>query len=387
MTDLTFAIRSHAEALAPRLIAIRRELHQHPELSGEEVWTTARLREWLSEASIPILPLPLKTGLVAEIRGATPGPTVAIRTDIDALPITEATGLEFASTIPGKMHACGHDFHMATILGAALILRQMADRLTGNVRLLFQPAEEVTAGAKELIAAGALEGVSAVFGLHNKPDLAAGHVGIKHGPLMAAADGITIEVEGKGGHAAIPDATIDPVVAGSAIVMALQTTISRVISPLEAAVVSIGSFQAGAAHNVIPASARLIGSVRTFTPAVREKVRQTLTRIVADVAAGYGASATLKWEDGPPAVTNDPAMAEVIRRAAGALSMPVVDAVPLMASEDFAEYQQVVPGCFIWMGTGCPESWHHPKFMVDESVIAPGAALFTQVVFEALKSV
>lgn len=383
---MTTEIITTAQSLSPRLIAIRRELHRHPELSLEEFWTTARLREWLTDAGLTILPLNLETGLVAEVRGAQPGPLIALRSDIDGLPVHEETGLDFASEIPGKMHACGHDFHMSVILGAALVLQGMREQLAGTVRFLFQPAEENTRGARLLIAAGAMDGVQAVFGLHNKPDLPAGHVGIKQGPLMAAADPIAITVSGKGGHAAIPDATIDPVVAGSAIVMALQTAVSRAISPLDSAVVSIASFQAGSADNVIPPEARLLGTVRTFTPELRARMRELLGRIVTDVAAGYGAKATIEWTDGPPAVTNDPAMAELVHRAAKRAGLPVKEALPTMGGEDFAEYQQLVPGCFVWLGTGTAENWHHPKFMVDESVIHRGAALFAQVAVEALES-
>ena len=252
------------------------------------------------------------------------------------------------------------------------------------MRFLFQPAEETTQGAPLLIAAGAMEGVQAVFGLHNKPDVPAGHVGIKHGPLMAAADRITITVQGKGGHAAIPDATVDPVVAGSAIVMALQTAVSRAIPPLDSAVVTVSAFQAGSAHNVIPSEAKLLGTVRTFLPSTRLQMQELLARIARDVAAGYGATATLEWGDGPPAVTNDPAMAELVRRAAERTGLPVVEAVPTMGAEDFAMYQQLVPGCFVWLGTGRPENWHHPRFTVDEDVIHQGAALSAQVALDSL---
>jgi amidohydrolase len=386
MQNVTTHIQRLAAELQPRLADLRRTLHRHPEVANEEVWTTAQLKGWLLEAGIAILDLPLATGLVAEIRGAKPGPIVALRTDIDALPVSEETGLPYASEIPGKMHACGHDFHMATILGAALVLKQLEPELAGTVRLLFQPAEETASGAVALIRAGALEGVSAVFGLHNKPDVPAGHVGIKAGPLMAAVDTISIHVEGKGGHGAIPDQTIDPVVAGSAIVMALQTAVSRNISPLEPAVVSICTFQAGSgAHNVIPPYANLLGTVRTFNPAVRARMPELLQRIATEVAAGYGATATLKVErGGTPAVINDAAMASLMRDAAAALDLPVVEAVPTMGGEDFAEYLGLVPGCFVWMGTGCPESWHHPRFTVDDAVLGRGAALFAAAAVLAL---
>lgn len=379
-------IWSAATAMQARLIEVRQTLHRHPELSLEEHWTTARIREWLSEAGIPLVPLNLPTGVVAEIRGAKPGPTIALRGDIDALPIQEETGLPFASEISGRMHACGHDFHATVALGAALVLQGLKDGLSGTVRIFFQPAEENTQGARMLIAAGAMEGVQAVFGLHNRPDLASGYIGIKSGPLMASADLIEITVTGKGGHAAIPNATIDPVVAASAIVMALQTAVSRTVSPLEPAVLSIGSFQAGTAHNVIPSEALLRGTLRAFSPAVREQLRTVVTRIVQDVATGYGAEGRVRFVPGPPAVTNDPAMADLVRRSAEALALPVAEAVPTTGAEDFAEYQQLAPGCFIWLGTGTAEQWHHPKFTVDESVIHKGSALFAQVAVDALAS-
>jgi N-acetylcysteine deacetylase len=385
MNSLTDQIRSRAAGLEPRLVQIRHTLHRHPEVSGEEVWTTQQLRYWLTEAGITVLDLPLKTGLVAEVRGALPGPTVALRTDIDALPVHEETDLPYASEIPGKMHACGHDFHMATMLGAAFILQELRAELRGTVRILCQPAEEVSVGAMQLIQAGALEGVSAVLGLHNKPDMPAGTVGIKAGPLMANVDTMEIHVEGKGGHGAVPDQALDPVVAGSAIVMALQTAVSRNLSPLDPAVVSVCAFQAGSASNVIPMHARLLGTVRSFTPAVRSRLKDDLLpRIVRDVAAGYGCEATLRFTEGTSAVDNDAAMAELMRRACETIGVPVVEAVPTMGGEDFAEYQQRVPGCFVWMGTGCPHSWHHPQFTVNDQVLGRGAALFAQAALMAL---
>ena len=212
-----------AEALSERLIEIRRELHRNPELSHEEVETTRRIREWLVAAGIDIADqYPLRTGIIAEVGGRRQGPVVAVRADIDALPIQEETGLPFASGVPGVMHACGHDFHTAAVIGAALLLKERESELSGTVRFLFQPAEEKATGARKVIQSGALAGVSAVVGLHNKPDLPVGTVGIKGGPLMAAADGFVVEVEGCGTHAAVPEAGIDPIVAAAHIVTALQ---------------------------------------------------------------------------------------------------------------------------------------------------------------------
>lgn len=375
-----------AQSLSDRLIAIRRELHQHPELSLEEVETTARLRRWLTEAGIRILDLPLATGLVAEVGGMQPGPTIAIRTDIDALPIPEQTGLDFASLTAGKMHACGHDFHMATVLGAALLLKAEEASLQGTVRLFFQPAEEVGAGARLLIEAGAMEGVAAVFGAHNKPDLAAGLIGITEGPLMSAVDSFQIEVTGVGGHGALPHTTKDPVVASAAIIMSLQAIVSRWASPQEAAVVSVTTVRAGeGAHNVIPDRVTLKGTIRTFNPAVHEGVKARLAEIAESVARAHGCSVSISYPLlGLPSVTNHPAAVAVAHRACEALGLPVAEAVPTLASEDFSLYQVEAPGCFVWIGTGCAFDWHHPEFQVDESAIHRGAAYFAEVAVEAL---
>ncbi len=374
-----------AEELKPELVRLRRDLHRHPELSMQEVETTRKIREALSGAGIRLLPLDLPVGVLAEVDGAEPGPTVALRADIDALPVTEETGLPFASEIPGKMHACGHDFHTAAIVGAALLLKRHAAQLRGTVRLLFQPAEEKGTGAKAMIKAGALEGVQAIFGMHNKPELPVGTVGLAPGPLMASVDGFKLTVTGKGGHAAIPDAAIDPIVAASAIVGGLQTAVSRSVSPLDSAVVSVCSFHAGSTWNVIPDEAVLDGTVRTFRPEVRQKLPDLLRRIAGGIAAGYGAKAHLTWFAGIPSVINDPEAVEIARGAAQALNLQVTEARRSTGGEDFAHYQEQVPGCFLWMGTSGTEEWHHPKFTLSEDALAPGAALFALTAVRALE--
>ncbi|EMT53377.1 hypothetical protein I532_05175 [Brevibacillus borstelensis AK1] len=368
-----------------KLVEIRRELHSYPELSWEEHRTTRKIRDTLTEAGISILPLALPVGVLAEITGAAPGPTVALRADIDALPIQEESGLPYASLVKGRMHACGHDFHTSVILGAALLLQKHAAKLPGRVRLLFQPAEEKGTGAKAMIEAGALEGVSAIFGMHNKPDLPVGTIGLLSGPLMASVDGFNITVSGKAGHAAVPDAAIDPIVAASAIVGGLQTAVSRSISPFESAVVSVCQFHAGTSWNVIPDTAALDGTVRTFHPQVRQKIPELLERIATGIAAGLGARAELEWFAGTPSVDNHPAATEVFHSAAEALRLNVVEAKPSAGGEDFAHYQQVVPGSFAWIGTSGSEEWHHPKFTVNEDALSPGAALFALAAIHALE--
>jgi N-acetylcysteine deacetylase len=383
-------IREWARELVPFLVEVRRDLHRHPELAWEEVRTTGRIKETLGGAGIPVLPLDLPTGAAAEV--GTRGPTIALRADIDALPVEEEAPVPFRSTVPGKMHACGHDFHTAVMLGASLILKQMEAELNGRARILFQPAEERVEGAQRMIEAGALDGVACILGMHNNPALPCGTIGVRAGPLMAATDGFDIEIRGMGGHAALPDLTVDPIVAGSAIVMALQTAVSRSVSPLEPAVVSVTQFLAGSTFNVIPPAARLTGTVRTCSPDVRRKLLDRVERIAREVAGGFGAGAEIRWVPGTPAVTNDPAMASLMRAAGAALLGPegVVDAEPTMGAEDFARYQERVPGCFIWLGTGnqaegIVHGWHHPGFMVDERALETGAALFAYAALLAME--
>ncbi|GBF76591.1 hypothetical protein PA598K_05069 [Paenibacillus sp. 598K] len=383
---LSSILQEQSAALQEQLVSMRRELHRHPELSGEEHETTARIRTWLTESGIPLRELNLATGVLAEIKGSQPGPTILLRADIDALPVREETGLPFASQIPGRMHACGHDFHTASMIGAATLLQQQADTLHGNVRILFQPAEETASGAKTVIAAGALEGVTAVFGMHNKPELPVGTVGLKTGPLMASVDRFIIRIKGIGGHAGIPEATVDPVVVSSAIVSALQTLVSRNTSPHHAAVVSVCRLQVGSSWNVIPDSGEMEGTVRTFQREARANLPEQMRRVVENVAAGFGAEAELEWIDMLPAVNNDPAAIELAGQVARAQQLQVVEAVPTMGGEDFALYQEMVPGAFLWMGTGGTEQWHHPKFTLNEDALAISAALFAEIAVEALKA-
>lgn len=361
-----------AEPLAGRLIEIRRQLHANPELSGEEFETTAAIRDWLAAENIRIADYPLRTGLVAEI-GSGGGPIVALRADIDALPIQEETGLPFASRHPGRMHACGHDFHTAAAFGAAVLLKRREQELKGTVRILFQPAEEKAKGASQVIASGALDGVGAIFGLHNKPDLPVGTAGIRSGPIMAAADGFAVEVAGRGTHAAVPEAGLDPILTAAHMLTALQSIVSRNVSSLDSAVVSVTRLQSGTAWNVIPERAVFDGTLRTFDERVRALTRRRFEEIVAGVAAAFGTAAKVSWIEGPPAVVNDARWAGIAARAAESVGLAVTDPVPSPAGEDFAFYLQRTPGVFAFFGTNGPEEWHHPRFDVDESAL-PGAA-------------
>lgn len=371
-----------AAALAGRLTDIRRELHRNPELSHEEFETTIRIKSWLEAGGIRIADYPLKTGVIAEIGTGTP--IIALRADIDALPIQEETGLPFASAVPGKMHACGHDFHTAALIGAAYLLKEREQELKGTVRLIFQPAEEKAKGAWQVIASGALEGVQAIFGLHNKPDLPVGTIGIKGGPLMAAADGFVVEVAGRGSHAAVPEAGNDPVLTAAHIVTALQSIVSRNVGALDSAVISVTKLNSGTAWNVIPEKAVLDGTIRTFDPDIRRRVRERFDQVVAGVAAAFDTTAAVRWIEGPPPVHNDEGLAELAWQEAERLELLPVSPVPSLAGEDFAAYQQQVPGLFVFVGTDGPKEWHHPAFDLDERALPVAADFLAGTAIRAL---
>ncbi|MGN7415371.1 amidohydrolase [Paenibacillus sp. SAF-068] len=378
---------AQAEAFEERLITIRRHLHSNPELSGEERETTAAIRSWLEEEGVRIADeYVLRTGLVAEV-GQGDGPVVALRADIDALPIQEETKLDFASQVDGKMHACGHDAHTAILIGAARLLKQRESTLPGKVRLLFQPSEEKATGARQVIQSGALSDVRAVFGLHNKPDLQVGTVGIREGALMAAADGFVVKVEGVGTHAAVPEAGIDPIVVAAHIVTALQAIVSRNVGAQESAVISVTKLHSGTAWNVIPDEAILDGTVRTFDEKVRARIRERFNQVVAGVAAAYGTRATVRWIQGPPAVVNDASLASAAEQVASEIGLNSVRPLPSPAGEDFSFYQKEVPGLFLFLGTSGPNEWHHPGFDVDERALPLGAYLLAALAEQALHNV
>lgn len=387
MSNDTYATQAKAlnGTAAERFIEIRRELHRYPELSNEEFETTRRIRGWLEEAGIRILDIPLTTGLIAEVGGLQGGPVIAVRADIDALPIQEETGLPFASAHPGKMHACGHDFHTAALIGTAYALKAREAELKGTVRLIFQPAEEKAKGARQVIASGALDGVQAIFGMHNKPDLPVGTIGIKSGALMAAADGFVVEVAGRGTHAAVPEAGNDPIVTAAHLVTALQSIISRNVGSLESAVISVTKLHSGTAWNVVPETALLEGTIRTFDEAVRRRVLQRFEEVVQGVAATFDTTASVRWIEGPPPVLNDAKLAELGVAAAAAAGYQAVSPVPSPAGEDFSWYQREVPGLFVFMGTDGPKEWHHPAFDLDERAIPVSIGFFTKLAELALE--
>jgi len=376
-----------------RLIEIRRDLHMHPELSFQEYRTTEKIKGILRELNIEILDIGLETGVVGLLKGKNPGPTIALRGDIDALPITQENNVTYKSKNKGVMHACGHDVHTTCVLGAAMILAEMRDNIDGNVKFIFQHAEEVNKGAKILVEKGVMDNphVDAVFGLHNHPDIPVKKVGVKLGGLMAAVDTIRIKVKGVGGHGAIPNKTIDPVLASSAIIMGIQSIASRNISPLDSVVVSIGTVNAGIANNVIPEEVKMSGTVRSFSKDVRDKVPMLLERQITNIATAYGAQAELEYIFDLPAVINEEVMYRIGRKAVEKVCGPEgpVDPTPSMGGEDFSILMEKAPGCFFWLGVGnkdkdCVYQWHNPKFDADEGALTVGSGVLAQSVFEAI---
>ncbi|GAB6462316.1 MULTISPECIES: M20 peptidase aminoacylase family protein [Bacillus] len=376
---------ANLEQLTETLISIRRNLHEHPELSYEEFETTKAIKNWLEEKNITIIHSNLETGVIAEISGNSNGPLIAIRADIDALPIQEETNLPYASKIHGRMHACGHDFHTAAIIGAAYLLKEKESSLSGTVRFIFQPAEESSNGACKVIEAGHLHGVQAIFGMHNKPDLPVGTIDIKDGPLMAGVDRFEIEIHGVGTHAAVPDAGVDPIVASSQIVMALQTIVSRNISSSHNAVVSVTNIHSGNTWNVIPEKATLEGTVRTFQNETREKIPALMKRIIQGVSDALGVKTEFRFYAGPPAVHNDTSLTNLSTQVAETMNLNIVSPTPSMAGEDFSFYQQEIPGSFVFMGTSGTHEWHHPAFTVDERALPISAEYFALLAERALK--
>jgi len=371
-----------SDELRARLCAIRRDLHRHPELSWNETRTTQTVCDELDRLGIPFRRDAAGTGVVAEIPGRTDGPCVALRADLDALPVQEETGLPFASAHAGVMHACGHDAHTTIVLGAASLLAA-EEELPAPVRLIFQPAEELGEGAKAMIARGALEGVALIFGAHIDPRFPTGTIVITEGPVNASSDTFDITIETAGGHAARPHESVDAVVVGSALVTAMQTIVSREVNPAAPAVVTVGRFDAGTAANVLAAKAVLQGTFRSQRPELRAQLARSLERMAEATGRLYGARVTIVIDEGTPALINTPEMAELARRAARFV-VPESQIMPLptanMGGEDFAYYLEHVPGAFVRLGALGPGQASHPahsaRFDVDEDALLYGASFF-----------
>ena len=349
-----------------KLIDDRHFLHMNPELSGEEFATAEFIKEKLQEHNIKIIETNLKNGVVAEIGQGNK--VVALRADIDALPIEEESGVAYHSKVKGKMHACGHDFHTISLIGAAILLKENEDELKGKVRLIFQPEEEINSGAVKMIEENVLEGVSCIIGFHNKPDIPVGFIGIKEGPLMAGVEQFEVEIRGVGTHAAAPHNGNDPIVTASQIITGLQSIVSRHISPLETAVVSVTKIEAGKTWNIIPDRVKLEGTIRTFSEKVREETKRLFEQIIKNYSAAVNQEAEIKWiSDGSP-VDNNEKMAEILKKEISKFAK-VIEPEIMMGGDDFARYQEKVPGLYAFIGTGCPYEWHHPSFLIDDKAL------------------
>ena len=373
-----------SKSMSEELRALRRDFHQFPELSFKEFETARKIAIYMKELGYEVKENVGKTGVVALLKGAKENPTVALRADMDALPVKEMTGLSYASKNDGVMHACGHDIHVTCALGAAKILASLKDELQGSVKFIFQPAEEINAGAKAMIDDGVLENpnVSMIFGLHNNPEIPVGKVGLKEGPLMAAVDSTFINVRGQGGHAAYPHRVIDPIVCASSIVMNLQTIVSRNVDPQKAAVISFGSINGGIANNVIPDEVKLTGTVRTFDEGLRDSIEGWMKRTVENTASSLGCKVEFNYRRDLPPVVNHPEATKIALWAAQKVfgEDGIILPTPSMGGEDFALYQKRVPGCYFWLGVGNPNidaihPWHSPYFEADEEAFPLGAAL------------
>lgn len=378
----------------PAMRVWRAAFHREPELSNQEHRTRQRLVQALTGLGIPFRTFSDSQGVVGLIGGDRPGPVVALRADMDGLPVTEETGLPFASQFPGRMHACGHDIHLSALLGAAAALRRSGRRLGGPVKLLFQPAEEDghVGGAGPLIEKGALRDpkVDFVVGQHVAPEFALGSVGWRAGPFMAAADHFVVQVRGTGGHAGYPHLATDAVLAAAEVISSLQAVVSRMRDPRDPVVVSVGMIHGGTRHNILPDSVEFEGTVRTVRSTTRDKIERALRRRVRLVAASSGARARIRYDRGYPVTMNDPAttarLVDALGVEFGRDRMVELDA-PVMGAEDFSRYLERVPGAFFFLGVGAPgrsESIHSARFAPPESALVNGAALLLASV-EALQ--
>ncbi|MGB0560960.1 MAG: M20 metallopeptidase family protein [Spirulinaceae cyanobacterium] len=383
-------VRRPIRDLQPQLVDWRRHLHQYPELSFKEQKTAEFVAAQLTAWGIAHQTQIAETGIVATLTSDNPGPVIAIRADMDALPIHEQNEVSYRSRHKGVMHACGHDGHTAIALGLAHYLQHHPEQWRGTVKIIFQPAEEGPGGAKPMLDAGVLQNpdVEGIFGLHLWNNLPLGTVGVRPGALMAAVESFWCTVLGKGGHGAMPHQTVDAVVVGAQIINALQTIVSRTVDPLDAAVVTVGEFHAGSRHNVIADTARLSGTVRYFSPDLAGQLGPRIEAIIAGVCKMQGATYDLDYVPLYPAVINDERMAAIVRDCAFEVVETPAGVVPecqTMGAEDMSFFLNAVPGCYFFLGTANPElglnyPHHHPRFNFDESALSVGVELFVRCI-------
>ena len=379
--------RTEAEQVRSKLVTWRRDFHMHPELAFEEHRTAGIVAQHLGRLGYQVRTGVAKTGVIGVLEGTQPGPVVMFRFDMDALPVAEETEADYASKMSGCMHACGHDGHVAMGMGLAELMAAHRDQIAGTVKLVFQPAEEGGNGAKAMVKEGALkEPRPDVFlATHVWIEKPVGTVDVSPGPVMAASEKWACTIRGRGGHGALPQHAVDPIVAAAEVVTALQTVVSRNVSPLDTAVVSVGSIHGGDAFNVIPPQVEMTDTIRTYEPSTREMVLQRIREVIEGVAAACGASAELEIIPLTPAVINDAQVAEVVQRAAEAVLGPerVTSGERTMGSEDAAFFMQEVPGCYFFLGAANPEKGltaphHNPRFDFDEEALVLGLATLAQ---------
>jgi amidohydrolase len=390
MADATVAVDS-VEPVRADVVGWRRHLHRHPELSFHERETAAFVAETLAGFGDALeIERPAENSVVARLDTGRRGPVVALRADIDALPIDEHSGVEFASERPGVMHACGHDAHTAMLLGAARLLAEARERLPGGqLRFVFQPAEELApGGARDLVAAGAVDGADLVYGCHVWTSLDAGRVAAMPGAFMAAADFFTLAITGAGGHGGMPQQATDTVAIAAQVVSNLQHLVARRIDPLEPAVVTVATFHAGDAPNVIPGRAELAGTARSFAPGVRNRLPGLIEDVVRGVTSAHGAEYELDYQRGYDPVVNDERATALVRAAIGPDAM--AELPPIMGGDDFSAYLAKAPGCYAFVGARSEEAGavyphHHPCFRIDERALPIGVRLHVDVAVRALR--
>lgn len=373
------------------IIEMRREFHMYPESSFEEFRTSKRVKEELDKLGIPYIEL-AGTGVLATIEGSIKGKTVALRADMDALEIQETNDIPYKSKNDGKMHACGHDGHMAMLLGAANMLMDIKDEINGTIKLIFQPAEEIVGGAKMMMEeSNFMDSINSVFGMHLWSDLETGKVSVPEGPRMASADFFDIIVTGKAGHGSMPHQTVDAVVVASSIVMNLQSFVSREINPLDSAVLSIGSFHSGTRFNIIAGDAKLSGTSRCFSPEIREQFPKAIDRIIKGIANTYGASVELNYTYGTPPTINEKESSKIAQIAVEKIlgESGNINMEKTTGGEDFAYFLEKAPGAFAFIGMrndekGANYPHHHDKFNMDEDALEIGSMLYVQYALDFL---
>ena len=384
-------IKELSTSISSRLVEIRRHIHAHPELSGEEYQTAAFIAGVLSANGLHVEEGIGRTGVIGELKGTQSSDDIlAIRTDMDALPIQERTSLEYASRIPGVMHACGHDIHTTVGLGTAMILSQIASELGGKVRFIFQPAEEIAQGANWMVKDGVMNNVAAILGLHVFPSIPAGSVGIRYGALTAAADDLEIIIIGESGHGARPHEAIDAIWIASQVITSLQQAISRTQNPLRPVVLSIGKINGGRAPNIIADRVQLLGTVRSLHPETRNNLPDWIEKIVSNVCNSYNAKYEVNYRQGVPSVQNDNALTQLLQSAAEeAWTNERVQILPepSLGAEDFSIYLEHAPGAMFRLGVGYEERiinhpLHHPQFEVDESAIMTGVVTLAYAAYK-----